>query len=228
MRDAGRTDTIFYAAWAETTKRQERLVVRTPLKGAFVVLEGGDGSGKTTQAKSLCFALRRGGYKVHSTAEPSRSAAGRLIRRKLLHGKKLPPEVEALLFAADRFLHLESEVRPALAAGKIVVCDRYMYASFAYQGAQGMDSKWLREINQFAENPDIALYLDVPAETGLSRIRRKKSVMENLGLQQRVREEYLKLVQAGELTLVDATQPIKEVGENIFDLVTRGLRELGT
>ena len=202
--------------------------MRTPLKGAFVVLEGGDGSGKTTQAKSLCSALRREGYKVHSTAEPSRSAVGRLIRRKLLHGKKLSPEVEALLFAADRFLHLESEVRPALAAGKIVLCDRYMYASFAYQGAQGMDSEWLREINQFAAKPDIALYLDAPAETGLGRIRRKKSVMENLGLQQRVREEYLKLVQAGELALVDATQPFKKVGQNIFDLVTLGLRELGT
>ena len=202
--------------------------MRTPLKGAFVVLEGGDGSGKTTQAKSLCSALRREGYKVHSTAEPSRSAVGRLIRRKLLHGKKLSPEVEALLFAADRFLHLESEVRPALAAGKIVVCDRYMYASFAYQGAQGMDSEWLREINQFAAKPDIALYLDAPAETGLGRIRREKSVMENLGLQQRVRKEYLKLVQAGELALVDATQPFKKVGQNIVDLVTLGLRELGT
>lgn len=227
MRNGSRTDTIFYAPRTETSIRKERRVVRRPLKGAFVILEGGDGSGKTTQAKSLCSALRREGYKVHSTAEPSRSAAGRLIRRKLLHGKKLSPEVEALLFAADRFLHLESEVRPALAAGKIVVCDRYMYASFAYQGAQGVDSKWLREINQFAERPEIALYLDVPAEMGLSRIRRKKSVLENLELQQRVREEYLKLVQAGELTLVDATQPIKKVGENIFDLVTCGLRELG-
>lgn len=200
--------------------------MRKPLKGAFVVLEGGDGSGKTTQAKSLCSALRREGYKVHSTAEPSRSAVGRLIRRKLLHGRKLSPEVEALLFAADRFLHLESEVRPTLAAGKTVVCDRYMYASFAYQGAQGVDPKWLREVNQFAEKPDIALYLDVPAEMGLSRIRRKKSVMENLELQRRVRGEYLRLVQAGELTLVDATQSVEKARENIFDLVTRRLREL--
>jgi len=201
--------------------------VSRPLKGAFVVLEGGDGSGKTTQARSLCSALRREGYKAHLTAEPSRSVVGRLIRRMLLHGEKTSPEVEALLFAADRFLHLESEIRPALAAGKTVVCDRYMYASFAYQGAQGVDSKWLREINRFAEKSDIALYLDVPAEMGLSRIRRRKSVLENLRLQQRVREEYLKLVQAGELTLVDATQPIKKVGENIFGLVTRRLREVG-
>jgi dTMP kinase len=201
--------------------------VNRPLKGAFIVLEGGDGSGKTTQARALYSALRHEGYKVHLTAEPSRSTAGRLIQRKILHGKKTSPEVEALLFAADRFLHLESEILPALADGKIVVCDRYMYASFAYQGAQGVDSHWLREINRFAVKTDLALYLDVPAETGMSRIKRKKSVLERPELQGRVRDEYLRLVQAGELTLVDGTQPIRKVGENILDLVTRRLRELG-
>jgi dTMP kinase len=200
--------------------------VNRPPKGAFIVLEGGDGSGKTTQARSLQSALRHVGYKAHSTAEPSRSTVGRLIRRRILHGKKTSPEVEALLFAADRFLHLESEILPALADGKIVVCDRYMYASFAYQGAQGVNADWLREINRFAVKPDLALYLDVPAETGMSRIRRKKSVLEKLELQRRVRDEYLRLVQAGELTLVDSTQPITKVSENILDLVTHKIREL--
>jgi dTMP kinase len=201
--------------------------VNRPPKGAFIVLEGGDGSGKTTQARLLQSALRHAGYKVHSTAEPSRSTVGRLIRRRILHGKKASPEVEALLFAADRFLHLESEILPALANGKIVVCDRYMYASFAYQGAQGVNADWLREINRFAVKPDLALYLDVPAETGMSRIRRKKSILEKLELQRRVRDEYLRLVQAGELTLVDSTQPITKVSENILDLVTHKVRELG-
>ena len=201
--------------------------MRRPLKGAFVVLEGGDGSGKTTQARVLCSALRREGYKIHPTAEPSRSIVGRLIRRRILHGKKTRPEVEALLFAADRFLHLESEILPALAVGRIVVCDRYIYASFAYQGAQGVDSQWLQEINRFAVKPDLALYLDVPAETGMGRIRRKKSLLEKLELQERVREQYLKLAETGELTLVDGTQPIKKVGENVLDLVTSKLRELG-
>ena len=201
--------------------------MRRPLKGAFIVLEGGDGSGKTTQARVLCSALRREGYKIHPTAEPSRSIVGRLIRRRILHGKKTRPEVEALLFAADRFLHLESEILPALAVGRIVVCDRYIYASFAYQGAQGVDSQWLQEINRFAIKPDLALYLDVPAETGMDRIRRKKSLLEKLELQERVREQYLKLAETGELTLVDGTQPIKKVGENVLDLVTSKLRELG-
>lgn len=195
--------------------------------GALIVLEGGDGAGKTSQARYLCSALRRKGYKVHPTAEPSRSTIGRLIRRDFLHGRKMSPEVEAFLFAADRFLHLKSEVRPALGAGKIVVCDRYMYASFAYQGAQGLDLKWLHEINRFAEKPDLAMYLDVPAETGLKRIRRKKSVLEELDLQRRVRQEYLKLVQSGELVLVDSTHPIQQVREDILALVTRRLSDLG-
>jgi dTMP kinase len=225
-RKGSQTDTIFYTAVAETSKRQERWVVNRPPKGAFIVLEGGDGSGKTTQARSLHSALRRMGYKVHSTAEPSRSTVGRLIRRKVLHAPKTSPEVEALLFAADRFLHLESEILPVLADGKIVVCDRYMYASFAYQGAQGIDSRWLREINRFAVKPDLAMYLDVPAETGLSRIRRKKSVLEKLELQRHVRDEYLKLVQGGELALVDSTQPVAEVRENILGLVKPKLRGL--
>lgn len=197
------------------------------LRAAFIVLEGGDGAGKTVQARMLCSALKREGYRVHPTSEPSRSAVGRLIRRSFLERKKISPEVEALLFAADRFVHLKSEVRPALAAGRIVVCDRYMYASFAYQGAQGVDLNWIRGINQFAEKPDLAVYLDVPAETGLSRIRRKKTVLEKLELLRRVREEYLKLVQAGELVLVDSTQLIEKVSEDIYALATGRLKELG-
>lgn len=200
--------------------------MREQLRGAFIVLEGGDGAGKTTQAKALCSTLKGRGYKVCPTTEPSRSAVGRLIRRHYLQGEKIFPEVEALLFAADRFLHLEAEVRPVLTDGKIVVCDRYMYASFAYQGAQGVDMKWLREINRFAEKPHLAIYLDVPAEIGLKRIRRKKTVLEALDLQRRVREEYLKLVEAGELVLVDSTQPTKKVNQDILALVISRLGEL--
>ena len=197
-------------------------------RGAFIVLEGGDGAGKTVQAKALCAALKRGGYRVCLTAEPSRNTVGRLIRRSLLQRWKAAPEVEALLFAADRFQHLESEVRPALAAGRVVVCDRYVYASLAYQGAQGVDLDWIRGLNRFAERPNLALYLDVPAETGLGRIRgRKRTVLERLELQRRVREEYLKLAQAGELTLVDASQPLEKVAEIVYGLVTRRLEELG-
>jgi len=205
---------------------KEGRTVREHRRAVFIVLEGGDGAGKTTQSRALCSGLRREGYRIHSTAEPSRSAVGRLVRQNFLQREKIAPEVEALLFAADRFLHLKSEVRPALSARKIVVCDRYMYASLAYQGAQGVDMRWLREINRFAEKPDLAIYLDVPAEMALGRIARKKSVLEQLDFQQRVRQEYLKLVQAGELVLVDSTQPIKKVANDIFAIVRPRLLQL--
>jgi dTMP kinase len=191
----------------------------------FIVLEGGDGAGKTIQAKLLCSALRRRGYKIHATAEPSKSDVGKLIRRSVLQKRKISPESEALLFAADRFLHLESEIRPALSAGTTVVCDRYMYASFAYQGAQGVDREWLRAINRFAEKPDLAIYLDVPSNVSLRRIRRKKSVMETFGLQQQVREEYAKLVESGELVAVDSNRPIQNVAGDILALVADRLRD---
>ena len=190
----------------------------------FIVLEGGDGAGKTIQAKLLCSALRRRGYRIHATAEPSKSDVGRVIRRSLLGKRKASPESEALLFAADRFLHLESEIRPALSAGRTVVCDRYMYTSFAYQGAQGVDREWLRTINRFAEKPDLAIYLDVPSDISLARIRRRKSVMETLGLQRQVREEYMRLVASGELVAVDSSRPIRKVAEDILALVTNRLR----
>ena len=190
----------------------------------FIVLEGGDGAGKTIQAKLLCSALSRRGYRIHATAEPSKSDVGRVIRRSLLGKRKASPESEALLFAADRFLHLESEIRPALSAGRTVVCDRYMYASFAYQGAQGVDREWLRTINRFAEKPDLAIYLDVPSDISLARIRRRKSVMETLGLQRQVREEYMRLVGSGELVAVDSSRPIRKVAEDVLALVTNRLR----
>jgi len=207
------------------SKLRERRIVPGHPRAAFIVLEGGDGAGKTVQSRALCSALKREGYRVHPTAEPTRSPVGRLIRRNFLQREKTSPEVEALLFAADRFMHLNSEIRPALAAGKIVVCDRYKYASFAYQGAQGVDMKWLQEINQFADRPHIAIYLDVPAETSLSRLRRKKTVLEKLDLQRRVRKEYLKLVQSGELVLVNSNRPIEKVSEDIYVLVKRRLRQ---
>ncbi len=123
------------------------------------------------------------------------------------------------MFAADRYTHLKDEIVPALECGKHVISDRYVYASIAYQGAQGLDTKWIREINRFARRPDLGIYLDVPAEIGLGRIARTRSLLEKIELQRKVREIYLELVSAGELVSVDANRPKAEVQQNLIQMV---------
>jgi dTMP kinase len=131
--------------------------------------------------------------------------------------------VEALLFAADRYQHLRAEILPSLQSGKIVVCDRYLHSSLAYQAAQGVDEGWIRMINDFAMKPDIAFYLDVPPSVGLARIRRNKTVLEKMELQEKVREKYLEIVRTGELFLIDSNRPIEEVKSDLLKLVVEML-----
>lgn len=191
-------------------------------RGIFICIEGIDASGKTTQSRRLVRKLLRKGYDAVYTTEPTNGAIGRLIRKHVLEGKKrIPSVVEALLFAADRVEHVQREIQPALKAGKIVVSDRYLYSSLAYQGAAGLDIRWIEEINRWATKPDLAVYLDVPPKVLIERIKRKPSVMETLENQRKVREVYLKLVEDGRLVLVDGTRPIKEVEEEVWKKVSR-------
>lgn len=194
-------------------------------KGFFVCVEGLDGCGKTTQAKILVRKLRKMGYKAVYTAEPSRGEIGRFIKRYCLHGeKRVSTVVEALLFAADRYEHVENEIVPAIKNGKIVVSDRYVFSSLAYQGAAGLSLDWIRGINQHAVAPDLAIYLDVEPETVVQRLKPKKSVMENLETQRKVREVYLKLVENGELVKVNGNLSKEMVAEQILSLVLGRLK----
>ena len=189
------------------------------MKGIFIVIEGIDGSGKTIQSKLLQKELIKKGFKAVYTAEPSKGFIGNFLRKTSFKGIKLNPEFETLLFAADRFYHINFEVIPNLNEGKIVVCDRYFYASLAYQGAQGVDLNWIKTVNKFVIKPDLAIYLDVPVEVGLSRIaKRKKTVFEESEIEEKVREIYLKLVKENELILVNANKPIKDVKKEIINL----------
>ena len=164
-------------------------------KGIFIVIEGLDGSGKTTQAKFLAKKLEKT-HKVLVTAEPSLGKIGTFIREDCLYeDKRLPTEAEALLFAADRIEHMYNEVKPALDDGKLVICDRYIYSSLAYQGSAGLSLDWIKTINARALQPDFGIFIDVSPEKVIERLQRKKSVMETLETQQRVREVYLKYVE---------------------------------
>jgi len=190
-------------------------------KGAFICIEGLDASGKTTHARRLVRKLKRKGFKAMYTTEPSPGEIGEFIRTYILQReKRVPGAVEALLFAVDRVEHLEQRVKPALQKGKIVVSDRYVYSSLAYQGAAGLDLNWIKEINRTAISPDLAIYIDVSPEILIKRMKwRKKSVMEQLQIQRKVQQVYLKLVNDGRLVRVDGNRSINEVAKDILTIV---------
>jgi dTMP kinase len=200
---------------------------RTSSKGVFICVEGLDGCGKTTQAKLLVKRLRKN-FDVTYTAEPSSGKIGKFIKRRCLHGEKRSSGVvEALLFAADRSEHVEETVLPALKKGKIVVSDRYVYSSLAYQGATGLDLEWIEKINEHAVRPDLAIFIDVKPETVVQRLKPKKSVMENLETQRKVREVYVKFVEKRDLVRVDGNRSKQEVAEDIAAIVQNFLKKLG-
>ena len=190
-------------------------------RGAFIVFEGIDGSGKSTHIRLLCNELKLQGYNVLRTSEPSRGRIGRFIREYVEHRRsRLPPEIEALLFAADRFEHVKRIIEPALEQGRIVISDRYLHSSLAYQGAEGVSLEWIRELNRFTLRPDLCILLDVRPETGLGRMRRRRrTVFEVYTFQQRVRNLYLQFAEQDELERVDANRPVAEVQRDVSALV---------
>jgi len=192
-------------------------------KGAFICIEGLDGCGKTTQAKLLVKKLQKSHNAVY-TAEPSRGKIGTFIRKSYLYGeKRLSSVVEALLFAADRLEHVESEILPALDQGELAISDRYVYSSLAYQGAAGLSLEWIEKVNEHALRPDFAIFIDVDPKIVMRRLKPRKSVMENLETQRKVREIYLKFVEKGALARIDGDKPKNEVAQELYAVVLKFL-----
>jgi dTMP kinase len=203
-------------------------VERVNERGAFICIEGLDGCGKTTQAKLLVKRLRESHSAVY-TAEPSRGRIGAFIRKSCLYGeKRLSSAVEALLFAADRLEHVENVVLPALRRGQLVVSDRYVYSSLAYQGAAGLSLAWIERLNEHAIRPDFAIFIDVDPNTVMQRLKPNRSVMENLETQEKVRRIYLKFVAKGELTRIDGDKPKREVAEALSAVVLKFLKNFNS
>ena len=145
---------------------------RTP--ACFVVLEGGDGSGKSTQAARLVSQLRARGLVVSETFEPGATGAGAMVRELLLHRREpIAPVTEALLMAADRAQHVVEQLAPALERGEWVVCDRYVPSSLVYQGSvRGVGVEVVEDLNRVATagiEPDVVIVLDVPEATARER-----------------------------------------------------------
>lgn len=206
------------------------------MKGTFITFEGCEGAGKSTQIRLLSQYLAERGKECVVTREPGGSAISEAIRAVILDGKNtaMTDECEALLYAAARAQHLSDTVLPALEEGKTVLCDRYIFSSFAYQGyGRGLDMDFLRAVNSFAlqgHMPDITLFLDIPPR---SAFERKHGADQNDRIEQageafhaRVYQGYLRLAEEypGQIVRVDCSGTKFETNEKIRALLAgRGL-----
>lgn len=193
--------------------------------GFLIAFEGIDGAGKTTQARRLVRWLRRRGLRARYTSEPTGGPIGRIL--KSMARRDVEPRVEAMLFAADRLMHLEKVVKPFLDKGFIVVSDRYLHSSLAYQSAATGDQRWVEELNKHARRPDLGILLDVDPETGLRRLKRKKTKFERVDFLKKVRAKYLEYAERGELVKIDAERDLDQVFSDIVGVVEEFLRKSG-
>lgn len=193
--------------------------------GIFVVFEGGDGVGKSTQILAVQQWLDRSEREIVVTREPGGTSLGRSLRELLLHGDHVAPRAEALIFAADRAHHVESLVRPALARGAVVLADRYQDSSIAYQGAgRDLDAQEIAALSTWATGgliPDLTILLDLDPEVGRARRGPGGDRLEQEAAQfhERVRAGFLQLAaaEAGRYLVLDAALPTEEVSALIRD-----------
>ena len=202
-------------------------------KGFLVSLEGPEGAGKTSVLEALIPILEDRGIEVLSTREPGGVLIGEKIREVILDPShtEMDPKTELLLYIASRRQHLVEKVLPALAAGKLVIMDRFIDSSVAYQGfGRGLDIEAIDWLNEFATDglkPDLTLYFDIEVEEGLARIAANSDReinrldMEGLDLHQKVRQGYLSLLEkeADRIVKIDASLPLDQVIANTQQLL---------
>ena len=200
-------------------------------KGLFITFEGTDGSGKTTQIKLLEEYMLEKGCEVVLSREPGGTRISEIIRDLILdpQNKEIVPLTEMILYAASRAQHVAEVIEPAVESGKIVICDRYVDSSYAYQGGgRGMDLKIIADVNRIAVNgtvPDVTFFLDIDPEisvrrrinsTGADRIEQEK-----LDFHRRVYDGYKKLsiLYPERIKTIDATKSIEEISSQIKDYI---------
>lgn len=201
--------------------------------GAFVVIEGCDGSGKTTVCQAVYQQLLEEGADVVYTREPGGIDIAEQIRRVILDPKNtaMDNRTEALLYAASRRQHVAEKILPALAKGKLVLCERFVYSSLAYQGyARGIGIEAVWDINRFAIEdcmPDGTIFLNIDAKTGLERIQGRRFLdrldQENLSFHQKVYEGYQEVLKRyGQQTImVDASRALELVIQDVYQIVKK-------
>jgi len=197
--------------------------------GLFIAFEGGEGSGKTTQARLIAIWLREIGYDVVTTHEPGATKVGMRLRALLLDTAHtgMSPHAEALMYAADRAEHVASVIKPALDRGAVVISDRYVDSSLAYQGnGRGLSNADIAQLNSWATGgrmPDLTILLDMPPEAGLGRRARSADRLEAEPpeFHRRVRAGFLELARAdpSRYLVLDATRSVAEVSSEIKDRI---------
>jgi len=207
----------------------------------FITFEGGDGSGKTTQIRALECYIKLQQRACVVTREPGGTALGGLIRKVLLEVREseIASSTELFLYLADRAQHVSEIIRPALEAGKLVLCDRFTDSTLAYQGyGRGLNLGWLRQLNETAGagiRPDLTFLFDCPVQVGLARTaqRRAQATLdrapedrferEKLEFHERVRRGFLELARTepGRFQVIDASGPEEQVTRQIRDVIDR-------
>ena len=208
-------------------------------KGKFITFEGPDGSGKTTVSKAVCERLQAMGYPVRYTREPGGSRIAEAIRDIILDpaNTEMDPRCEALLYAASRRQHLVEIVLPCMENGTHVLCDRFVDSSIAYQGyARGIGADEVLAVNRFATDdvmPEKTIYLDIPAEVGLERIRANRREtdrldQEGIAFHKAVYQGYQNVVNdnSERMIRIDASGAVEEVIEQALAVV-KGILDAG-
>ena len=190
-------------------------------KSFFLVIDGIDGCGGTTHSALLKNALESKGFKVHLTQEPSSSDVGILLR-KYLKDETVPPATDALLFAADRVIHYFNEIKKKLNEGYIVISDRYIESSIAYQSAQSVEISiaWVKDINKFSEKPNLTIILDINPKVALARKTNDDlEKFEDTSFLDKVRKVYLKRAKEEGHYLINSDDDKDTVQNNIQKVV---------
>ena len=197
-------------------------------KGLFITFEGCDGCGKTTQLELLAKYLQGKGYDVIVTREPGAKGLGEKLREILLnYDGEVSSNCESFLFLADRAQHIDTIVKPAIDAGKIVLCDRHIDSTAAYQGyGRGLDLEQINYLNNIATSglkPDLTLLFDVDIETSMARVGKNKDRMENAGIefQEKVRHGYLELAkkEPKRIKVFDSGKTIEQLHQEVLGTI---------
>jgi len=198
------------------------------LVGSLVVLEGIDAVGKTTQAALLAKRLEAEGKEVVLTRQPHADFHVFEETLEKLYPGEPSPEADALLFALDKAEHVNKVVKPALAAGKTVVSDRYYPSSIAYQSVfDGLDAQWIKSVNAFAPEPDLFVFMRVTVDVAAARAsasgKRRLARFEDFAVQGRVQDVYVELAKAPNWVTVDADGSVDDVAGRVWAAVSRVL-----